>query len=94
MLPIRPGTPGRAPSLYDKCTGLFYMHYTTHGTTGFTSHSEDKALCVSVLLKDTGVMTGTRTHTLLIRKTPELESGALKGTRCLGSVELVFEKRL
>ena len=44
MLPIRPGTPGRTPSLFDKCTGFFYMRYTTHGTNGFTSHPKDEAM--------------------------------------------------
>ena len=35
-------TPGRTPSLFDKCTGFFYMPYTTHGTNGFTSHPKDE----------------------------------------------------
>ena len=38
------GTPGRTPSLFDKCTGFFYMRYTTHGTNGFTSHPKDEAI--------------------------------------------------
>ena len=40
----QPGTPGRTPSLFDKCTGFFYMRYTTHGTNGFTSHPKDEAM--------------------------------------------------
>ena len=28
MLPIKPETLGRTPSLYDNCTGFFYMNYT------------------------------------------------------------------
>ena len=40
----QPGTPGRAPSLFDKCTGFFYMRYTTHGTNGFMSNQKDKAM--------------------------------------------------
>ena len=38
MLPIKTGTPGRTLSLFEKCTGFFYMHYTTHGTNSFNSH--------------------------------------------------------
>ena len=26
------------------CTGFYYMHYTTHGTNGFTSHPKDEAM--------------------------------------------------
>ena len=28
----------------DKCTDFFYVGYTTHGTSGFTSHPKDKAV--------------------------------------------------
>ena len=41
-LPIKPGTPGRTPFLFQKCTGLFYMRYTTHRTSEFTSHPKAK----------------------------------------------------
>ena len=34
---------GPTPSLFDKCTGLFYMRYTTHGTSGLT-HPKDEAM--------------------------------------------------
>ena len=34
----RTRNPGQTPSLFDKFTGFFYIHYTTHGTNGFTSH--------------------------------------------------------
>ena len=27
-----------------KRTGFFYMHYTTQGTNGFTSHPKDEAM--------------------------------------------------
>ena len=59
MQPTKPGTLGQTPSLIDKYTGFFYVHYTTHGTNGFTSHPKDESSWLSVLLKDTGVMTGT-----------------------------------
>ncbi len=49
MQPIKPGTPGRTPSLFDKCTGFFYMHYTTHETNGFTSHPKEEAIMVTCL---------------------------------------------
>ena len=32
----KPGTPEQTPSLFDKCTGFFYVHYTTHVTDGCT----------------------------------------------------------
>ena len=32
-----------------KCTGFFYVHYTTDGTYSFTSHPEDKAIMVKCL---------------------------------------------
>ena len=44
---------GQTPSLYDKCTGLFYVHYTTHRTNGCTSNPKDEAM-----VKDLGVMAG------------------------------------
>ena len=31
------------PSLFDKCTGLFYVRYTTHVTNGFASHPKDES---------------------------------------------------
>ena len=34
----------RPPSLFDKCTVFFYMRYTTHGTTVFTSHPKEEAM--------------------------------------------------
>ena len=43
------GTPGRTPSLFDKCTGFFYMRYTTHGTNGFTSHPKDESIVRSIV---------------------------------------------
>ncbi len=49
MQPIKPGTPGRTPSLFDKCTGFFFVRYTTHGTNGFTSHPKDEAIMVKCL---------------------------------------------
>ena len=32
MQPIKPGTPGRTPVLFGKCTGFFYERYTTQHT--------------------------------------------------------------
>ena len=43
--------------------GPFSVRYKTHGTNGFTSHPKDGASWLSVRLKETGVTTGTRTHT-------------------------------
>ena len=37
MLPIKPGT----PSLFEKCTGLFYVRYTNNNINSFTSLSKD-----------------------------------------------------
>ena len=58
-----PETQGQAPfSFTISVLGSFiYVHYTTHGTCSFTSHSKDEAIMV-------------RTHILT---TPELESNAL-----------------
>ena len=54
LLPIKPGTPGRTPSLSDKCTGFFFVCYTTHGTNGLMSNPKDEASWLSVLLKGSG----------------------------------------
>ena len=51
----QPGTPGRTPYLFDKCTGFFCMHYTTHGTNGFMSHPKDEAMAMC-LLKGSGLL--------------------------------------
>ena len=40
----QPGILGRTPSLFDKRTAFFYMHYTTNGTSSFTSHRKDEAM--------------------------------------------------
>ena len=34
---------------HDKCSGFFYVHYTTHGTYNFTSHPKDEAIMVKCL---------------------------------------------
>ncbi len=47
--PIKPGTLGQTLSLYDKCTGFLYVHYTTHETLGFMSHMKDAAIMVKCL---------------------------------------------
>ena len=71
---------GKPLLFHDKCPGIFYVHYTTHGTYmySFTSHPKDEAIKgLSVLLKDTSAATGhagIRTHILTM---PELESNAL-----------------
>ena len=57
MLPIKPGATGRTPSLFDKCTRLLYVHYTTHRTNGFMSHPKDEVSWLCVLFKDTCVTT-------------------------------------
>ena len=57
---MKPRTPGRTTSLFDKFTGLFYSLYTKHGTNGFTSNPKDEASWLSVMLKDTGGMTFTK----------------------------------
>ena len=49
LQPTEPETPGQTPSLNDKCTGFFYVHYTTHGTFSFTSHPKDEAITVKCL---------------------------------------------
>ena len=54
----QPGTPGQTPSLFDMCTGFFYMRYTTHETNGFTSHPKDAAMVKCLAYKDTSVMAG------------------------------------
>ena len=60
MLLIRPGKPGWTPSLFKKCTGFFYMHYTTNRTRRLTSHPKVEAFWLGVLVIDTVDMTGTR----------------------------------
>ena len=45
LQPTKPETPGQSPSFNDKCTGFFYVHYTTHGTYSFTSHPKDEVSC-------------------------------------------------
>ena len=64
MLPIKPEHRGKPPSLYDKCTWLFYVHYTTHRTYGFSSHPKDAAMMVVSCLRTQRVTTGTQTQTL------------------------------
>ena len=65
MLPINVNT-GQSPSLFDiKCTGSFTC--VAHRTNGFTSHPKDKASWLAGLY--TSFTAGTRTHTLLFRKT-------------------------
>ena len=45
MLPIKLGTPwGEHPSIFDKYTGFFYMHFTTQGTNSFASHPKGAAI--------------------------------------------------
>ena len=36
------GTPGRTPSLFDKCTWFFYVRYRHKGKNGFLSHPKDE----------------------------------------------------
>ena len=74
MQPIKPGTPGRTPSLSNKWTGLFYV-LTTHTTNGFTSYPKDEAMVKCLAYKDTSVTTGTRTQ--CGSETPEFESDAV-----------------
>ncbi len=55
MQPIKPGTLGRSPSLFNKCTGFFYVRYTTHRTNGFAPHPKDEAIMVKCLALRTQV---------------------------------------
>ena len=52
LQPTKPETPGQTPFLNDKCTGFFYVHYTTHGTYSFTSHPKDEAIMVKCLAQE------------------------------------------
>ena len=45
------------------------MCITQHRSNSVLSHPKDEASFLSVVIKDTGVTTGTRTHTLLKRNT-------------------------
>ncbi len=56
LQPTIPETPGQTPSLSDKCTGVFYMHYTTYRTYGLTSNPKDTVITVK-LLANTSVKT-------------------------------------
>ena len=47
--PIKQGWQWRSPSLFNKCTGFFYVHNTTQLTNGFTSHPKDEALMVKYI---------------------------------------------
>ena len=38
---------GKPLLFHDKCPGFFYVHYTTHGTSSFTSHPMDPPLSLS-----------------------------------------------
>ena len=40
---------GKPLLFHDKCSGFFYVHYTTHGTYSFTSHPKDEAIVVKCL---------------------------------------------
>ena len=40
---------GKPLLLTIKCTGFFYVYYTTHGTYSFTSHPKDEAIMVKCL---------------------------------------------
>ena len=35
--------------VHQKCTGFFYVHYTTQGTNGFIPHPKDEAIMVKFL---------------------------------------------
>ena len=60
MQPIKPGTPGRTPSIYPKCTGVFEMHYKTHGTNDIMSLLKDEAIAVKCLAEGHKCPTETR----------------------------------
>ena len=77
---------GKPLLFHDKCPVFFYVHYTTHGTYGFTSHPNDETIMVK--LKETSAATGQagiRTHILT---TPELEPNALD---CSATTLIRFE---
>ena len=44
-----PETPGKPLLLSISTSGFFYVHYTTHGTYGLTSHPKDGAIVVECL---------------------------------------------
>ena len=77
LQPTKPETPGQTPSLNDKCTGFFYVHYTTHGTYSFTSHPKDEAIMVKCLAQGhTCHYLESNPHSGFLTR-PEFESGAL-----------------
>ena len=77
LQPTKPETPGQTPSLNDKCTGFFYVHYTTHGTYSFTSHPKDEAIMVKCLAQGHKCRYRESNPHSGFLTTPELESGAL-----------------
>ena len=77
LQPTKPETLRQIPSLNDKCTGFFYVHYTTHGTYSFTSYPKDEAIMVKCLAQGHKCrFRESNTHSGFLT-TPELESGAL-----------------
>ena len=77
LQPTKPETPGETPSLNDKCTGFFYVYYTTHGTYSFTSHPKDEAIMVKCLAQGHKCRYRESNPHSGFLTTPELESGAL-----------------
>ena len=88
LQPTKPETPGQTPSLNDRCTGFFYVHYTTHGTYSFTSHPKDEAIMVKCLAQGHKCRYRESNPHPGFLTTPELESGALdRSATTLGSLE-------
>ena len=45
---------GKPLLFHDKCSGLVYVHYTTHGTYSLTSHPKNKAIMVKCIVDSNG----------------------------------------
>ena len=70
LQPIKPETLKWTPSLLDKCTFFFFVHYTAHRTNSIMFYSKSQANQVEVFcLRTHSVTIGTLTQTLLIRNT-------------------------
>ena len=67
----------RGKPLNDKCTGFFYVYYTTHGTYSFTSHPKDEAIMVKCLAQGHKCRYRESNPHSGFLTTPELVSGAL-----------------
>ena len=46
---------GLNPSLFDNCTGFFYVHYTTHKTNSILPPSEERIIVVKFRFSTSGL---------------------------------------